>query len=246
MQSGVIGYNAVQLINPYSYRLYCWSLYMNLEHARFNMIEQQIRPWSVLDEAVLATFGFVRRECFVPTAHQALAFMDTDIPLGSGEFMMPPRLEARMIQSLKVQPEDTCLEVGTGSGFVTACLAHMSRHVDSVDIYDDFTAQADARLKTNNIRNYALHTGDALRTWSGNTLYNVIALTGSLPNEGYLARFQEQLAIGGRVFAIVGTGVNMQALLVTRNAEDEFTRQSLFDTYVKPLVGSTQGSGFTF
>ena len=93
---------------------------MNLEHARFNMIEQQIRPWSVLDEAVLATFGFVRRECFVPTAHQALAFVDMEIPLGSGEFMMPPRLEARMIQSLNVQPEDTCLEVGTGSGFVTA------------------------------------------------------------------------------------------------------------------------------
>jgi protein-L-isoaspartate(D-aspartate) O-methyltransferase len=219
---------------------------MNLEHARFNMIEQQIRPWSVLDEAVLATFGFVRRECFVPTAHQALAFVDMEIPLGSGEVMMPPRLEARMIQSLNVQPEDTCLEVGTGSGFVTACLAHMSRHVDSVDIYDDFTAQADARLKANNIRNYALHTGDALRTWSGNTLYNVIALTGSLSNEAYLLRFQEQLAVGGRLFAIVGTGVNMRALLITRKADDVFVRDSLFDTYVKPLVGVTQGSGFSF
>lgn len=217
---------------------------MNLEQARFNMIEQQIRPWNVLDETVLATFGFVPREDFVPTKHRKLAFADIEIPLGHGEYMMYPRVEARMLQTLGITPDDNCLEIGTGSGFVTACMAHLSKHVDSVDIHEDFTRQAEERLLSTELKNYTLHTGDALRDWTSGQLYNVIAVTGSLP--AYQARFEEQLAPGGRLFMVVGRGPSMQAMLVTRQEDDEYTRTVLFETSLKPLVGADSGNTFVF
>ncbi|MDD5391627.1 MAG: protein-L-isoaspartate O-methyltransferase [Thiothrix sp.] len=217
---------------------------MNLEQARFNMIEQQIRPWDVLDETVLATFGFIPREAFVPPQWKNLAFADIEIPLGNGEFMMHPRVEARMLQALTISPDDRCLEIGTGSGFVTACLAHLSKHVDSVDIYEDFTRQAEERLLSRELTNYSLHTGDALRGWVSTQLYNVIVVTGSVP--AYLPRFEEQLAPGGRLFIVVGTAASMQAMLVTRQPEGDFSRTMLFETGLKPLVGAASGSSFTF
>lgn len=217
---------------------------MNLEQARFNMIEQQIRPWSVLDETVLATFGFIPREDFVPPEHRKLAFADIEIPLGHGEYMMYPRMEARMLQALAITPDDNCLEIGTGSGFVTACMAHLSKHTDSVDIHEDFTRQAEEHLLATELKNYTLHTGDALRDWTSGQLYNVIAVTGSLP--AYLPRFEEQLAPGGRLFIVVGHGSSMQAMLVTRQEGDEFSRIALFETSLKPLLGADSGSTFVF
>lgn len=209
---------------------------MNLEHARFNMIEQQIRPWDVLDQTILDTFGFIQRELFVPNVHKALAFADVEIPLAHGEHMMFPRMEARMLQALAISPEDTCLEIGTGSGFVTACLSHLSKHVDSVDIYDDFTRQTEERLFSLKLRNHALHTADALRESGTGKQYDVIAVTGSIP--AYLPHFETQLAVGGRLFIVVGRGSAMQALLVKREEDDEFTRTPLFETRLQALVGA--------
>jgi protein-L-isoaspartate(D-aspartate) O-methyltransferase len=216
----------------------------NMEQARFNMIEQQVRPWDVLDQTVLDTIGFIPRENFVPRAHKALAFADVEIPLGHGECMMPPRLEARMLQSLDISPDDICLEIGTGSGFVTACMAHISKHVDSVDIHEDFIRQADEHLLANGLKNYSLDTGDALGSWTTKKRYNVIAVTGSIP--AYLPRFEEQLAPGGRLFIVVGTAPAMQAMLVTRQDDGEFSRTVLFETRLTPLVGADVDTGRSF
>lgn len=217
---------------------------MNLEQARFNMIEQQIRPWDVLDETVLSTFGFIQRENFITPEYRKLAFADVEIPLGNGEYMMHPRMEARMLQALAITPDDNCLEIGTGSGFVTACMAHLSKHVDSVDIYEEFTRRAEAHLLNTELKNYTLHTGDALRDWTSGQLYNVIAVTGSMPS--YIPRFEEQLAPGGRLFIVVGTGSSMQAMLVSKQEDGEITRANLFETSLKPLVGADSGSSFIF
>lgn len=208
---------------------------MNLEHARFNMIEQQIRPWDVLDQTILETFGFIQRELFVPKIYQALAFADVEIPLEHGEHMMFPRVEARMLQTLKISPDDTCLEIGTGSGFVTACLAHLGKHVDSVDIHASFTRQAEERLFRLKLRNHALRTADALREGADTKQYDVIAVTGSIPH--YSPHFETQLAPGGRLFIVVGQGAAMQAMLVTHESDGEFTRTNLFETHLKALVG---------
>lgn len=209
---------------------------MNLEHARFNMIAQQIRPWDVLDETVLDTLTVIKRETFVPADYQNLAFADIEIPLGLGESMMFPRVEGRILQALAISPEDTCLEIGTGSGFLTACLAHLSKHVDSVDIHEDFTRQAEEKLLAAGFKNYSLHTGDALREWTATQPYNVIVVTGSMPI--YKAIFEQHLAAGGRLFIVVGTGASMQATLVTRQADGEFVHELMFATSLKPLVGA--------
>lgn len=217
---------------------------MNQEQARFNMIEQQIRPWDVLDETVLAAFGFIPRESFVPEVYRALAFADIEIPLGNGESMMFPRVEARILQTLAITHEDRCLEIGTGSGFLTACLAHLSKYVDSVDIHEAFTRQAEERLQVLGLKNYSLHTGDALRSWTSTQLYNVIVVTGSVP--AYLSRFEEQLAPGGRLFIVVGNAPAMKAMSVERGEDDEFTRKTLFETELKPLVGAARVDTFHF
>jgi protein-L-isoaspartate(D-aspartate) O-methyltransferase len=218
---------------------------MNLEHARFNMIEQQIRPWDVLNQTILDTFGCIQRELFVPKVHKALAFADVEIPLGHGEHMMFPRMEARMLQALAITPADTCLEIGTGSGFVTACLCHLSKHVDSVDIHEDFTRQTEERLYTNKLRNHTLRSGDALRdTTFHSKQYDVIAVTGSMPT--YLPLFETQLTTGGRLFVVVGRGAAMQAMLVKREEDGEFSRTVLFETHLQALVGADSDTGQHF
>ncbi|MFN3785239.1 MAG: protein-L-isoaspartate O-methyltransferase family protein [Thiothrix sp.] len=208
---------------------------MNLEQARFNMIEQQIRPWEVLDQTVLDTFSVIPRELFVPKQHRTLAFADVEIPLGHGEHMMFPRVEGRMLQALAITPQDTCLEIGTGSGFITACMAHLSKHVDSIERYEDFTRQAAERLLSLRLRNHTLYTDDALRSLPTQQRYDVIAVTGSVPYT--IPQFEQQLAVGGRLFVVIGCGATMQATLVKRETEVEFSRTALFETYLTPLVG---------
>ena len=209
---------------------------LNVEQARFNMIEQQIRPWDVLDYRVLEVLKATPREAFVPAAHRALAFCDISIPLGHNEYMMAPRVEGRMLQSLAIQPGERSLEIGTGSGYVTACLARLGGAVTSVDIHDDFLDQARGKLDAHGIRDVQLLQRDAAGGWDGSERFDVIAVTGSLPqlHEG----FHESLAIGGRLFVVVGEPPIMEALLITRISEREWRRESLFETSLPPLVNA--------
>lgn len=223
---------------------------MNLEKARFNMIEQQVRPCSVLDQTVLETMGTIPRDAFVPESLISLAYADIEVPLAHGEAMMFPRIEGRMLQELELDIDDECLEVGTGSAFVTACMATMSKHVHSIDIYDDFLEAAGEKLAQQNIANVLLENKDALKSFSvdaGNQepvkKYDAIAVTGSLPE--YLPVFEQLLKPGGRLFIIVGFDETMHAMKVVRD-NNKFIRTSLFETKLKPLVGVQEKSGFTF
>jgi len=218
---------------------------MNFEQARFNMVEQQIRPWDVLDQRVLDVIEQTPRELFVPEQHQGLAYADIEIPLGHGESMMAPRVEARMLQALNVRPSDVCLEIGTGSGYVTCCLAKLGAQVDSVDIHDDFKYAAMKHLEQQGITNAALRQGDAAHGWTvQRERYDVIAVTASLPE--YRDCFERQLNVGGRLFVVVGQAPVMEAMLITRLGENEFTREMLFETCLKPLAGTEPKPRFVF
>jgi len=208
---------------------------MNVEQARFNMVEQQIRTWDVLDPRVLAVMTEVPREDFVPPEYRNLAFADTGIPLDHGQCMMCPKVEARMLQALQIEPDENVLEVGTGSGFVTALLSRVAARVASIEIYESLSADALARLERLGIGNVELDVGDACRGWDREAPYDVIAVTGSMPV--LEKHFQESLAIGGRLFVIVGRAPAMEALLITRTGESQWTTDGLFETVVPPLVG---------
>ena len=216
---------------------------MNLEQLRFSMIEQQIRPWDVLDPRVLELLKVVRREQFVPPASRALAFFDTDIPLGHGASMWQPKLEARAVQALALQPTDSVLEVGTGSGYLTALLARMAAQVTSVEIEPELSAQAARNLATHNIGNVNLQVGDVAQHW-GEAEYDAIVLTGSTPV--LPPAYKQQLKVGGRLFAIVGDAPAMQAQLITRTAADTFETHTLFETNVAPLRNALQPERFVF
>jgi len=192
---------------------------MNLEQARFNMIEQQIRPWEVLDQRVLDLLSTVPREDFVPEAYRKLAFTDMNIPLGEGQVMMSPKVEARILQALNVQDDETVLEVGTGSGYVTALLANLAKQVFSVDINPEMTRQAGEKLAAHDITNVTLETGDAARGWDAHAPYDVIVVTGSLPL--LPDAFKQALKVDGRLLAIVGDSPIMGVLLITRVGETE-------------------------
>ena len=215
---------------------------MNLDQARFNMVEQQIRTWEVLDQQVLDLMARVPREDFVPAAYRNLAFADTSVPLEHGQTMMVPRVEARMLQSLQIAPTDRILEVGTGSGFVTALLARLGGHVTSIEIHDSLRTGAAARLEAHGIENVDLYAGDASRGWDRAAPYDVIAVTGSLPVME--EAFQNSLAVGGRLFVIVGQEPAMEALLVTRNGESQWATTCLFETVLPPLVGVEEPERF--
>lgn len=208
-----------------------------LEQARFNMIEQQIRPWDVLDQTVLDTMHTIPREAFVAEIHRCLAFSDTELPLGHGESMLSPKVEGRILQELALAPDDICLEVGTGSGYLTACMASMANHVFSVEYHSDISVSAQDRLDMQNIFNVTLSTGDASNGWQQKETdtYDAIAITASMPT--YNPVFEEMLKIGGRLFVVVGSAPAMQAMLITRLSETEFARLSLFETVIKPLIG---------
>jgi protein-L-isoaspartate(D-aspartate) O-methyltransferase len=217
---------------------------MDLEQARYNMVEQQIRPWDVLNQDVLDLLFKVRREDFVPEAHRALAFVDMEIPLGHGQFMWTPKLEARALQEVAIRPTDRVLEVGTGSGYLTALLASQAAEVVSVDIIPEFTASATQKLRAHGFTNVALHPGDAARDWSDEAGFDVIVLTGSTPLLS--EAFRRRLRVGGRLFAIVGEPPVMQAKLITCTAPGAFRSITLFETCVAPLVNAPQPAAFVF
>jgi len=217
---------------------------MNVEQARFNMIEQQIRPWDVLDQNVLDLLYKVRREEFVPAVYRGLAFSDLEIPIGAGERMMAPKMEARILQEVAPKRTDRILEIGTGSGYMTALLAAMGAHVYSVEIDAELKAPGEAALARNDVRNVTVELGDGARGWAKHGPYDVIVLTGSEP---VLAdEFLESLRVGGRLFAVVGDAPVMEARLVTRVAEGAVSARTLFETVVAPLRNAPQPERFTF
>ena len=217
---------------------------IHVERARFNMVEQQIRRWEVLDQEVLDLLFTVRREEFVPAQYRSLAFVDMEIPLGHGETMLAPRLEARMLQELTVKPGDRILEVGTGSGYMTALLAKRGGHVYSVEIIPEFSAQAAARLEAHGITNVTLEVGDAARGWDRHGPYDVIVLTGSVP---VLAdAFWRNLNPGGRLLAVVGEAPVMEARLIVCSGSGACNALGLFETCIPTLRNAPQPERFVF
>ncbi|MFZ4791293.1 MAG: protein-L-isoaspartate O-methyltransferase family protein [Candidatus Competibacteraceae bacterium] len=215
----------------------------NFEQARHNLIEQQIRPWDVLDQRVLDTLAQVRREDFVPTRYRSLAFSDIAIPLGHAECMLKPNLEARILQALTVQPTDNVLEIGTGSGYLTACLARLAGQVVSVDIEPEFIDATRGKFKAQGTGNVVLHVGDASRGW-GQHRFQAIAVTGSVPVVTEVWR--QSLSLGGRLFIVTGQAPAMQALLITRLGEQEWAQESLFETCLPPLRNVAAPKAFEF
>lgn len=216
---------------------------MNLESARQQMVQQQVRAWEVLDARVLEVLGTLQRETFVPGKYQSLAFADTEIPLPHGQFMMAPKVEGRLLQSLDLSGDESVLEVGTGSGFLTACLARLARQVSSVELHADMSASAATRLDEQGIRNVSLEVADALGIEIGKT-YDAIAVTASSPRR--IRRFEKALKPGGRMFIVVGDAPAMEALLITRVNETSWTSESLFETSTPPLINAEQPSRFAF
>ncbi|GAB4291894.1 MAG: protein-L-isoaspartate O-methyltransferase [Thiohalomonadaceae bacterium] len=215
---------------------------MNLEQARHNMIAQQIRPWEVVDDQVLDLIMRTPREDFVPPPYRNLAFTDTTLPIGHNQVMMPPRLEARLLQALAVQPDESVLEIGTGSGYVTALLAQLARHVYSVEIVPQLKQAAEQRLAARGLTNVTVDEGDAAAGWPRRGSYDVIAVTGSLPE--LPPELPQELNIGGRLFVVVGETPAMEALLITRLGENEWIRESLFETELPPLQNAPRTQRF--
>ena len=213
------------------------------QFARRQMIEQQVRAWEVLDPRVLAALQDVPREEFAPAAYRDLAFADTGIPIGHGQSMLPPKLEGRILQSLDVHLDDTALEIGTGTGFFAACLGRLARSVRSIDLFPDFVAGATEAWHRVGVRNVIAETGDATRL-SDRESYDVIALTAALPV--YDDRFERALKLGGRLFVAVGAGPMLEARRVTRTGASEWTRESLFETGMDPLIHAAEPPRFVF
>ena len=217
---------------------------IDFERARRNMVDQQIRPWDVIDQRVLDAIANSPREDYVPTPYRTLAFVDMNIPLGHEQVMMQPNLEARLLQALTIDADDKILEVGTGSGYVTSLLARLGRHVTSVDIFPDFVTQAEQKLAAHGVRNVTLEVGDAARGWARGAPYDVIFITGSLPLPP--DDFRAQLAPGGRLIAIVGKAPAMEARLIERLDGPNFRSRSLLETVLPPLVNAPAPAAFVF
>jgi protein-L-isoaspartate(D-aspartate) O-methyltransferase len=216
---------------------------MNIDFARQQMIDQQVRAWTVLDPAVLDVLSAVPREKFVPKPYESLAFADTEIPLGHGEFMMTPTVEGRVLQALDLRADDRVLEIGTGSGFLTACLATLGGTVTSVDIHADFVRDAAAKLASAGIDNVDLRTMDATSELPGER-YDAIAVTGSI--ETFDLRLVDALRPGGRLFVVVGAAPVMDARLVRRTRDADWESESLFETELGPLVHGSLPPQFVF
>ncbi len=212
------------------------------EKARFNMIEQQIRPWDVVDGRVLETMMGIERERFVPDAYKGLAYADLEIPLAGGQSMMAPKVVGRMLQALNLQVDDQVLEIGTGSGYTTACLAGMSRKVLSLELDTALLESARGNLDA---RNVELREGDALAGPLDGAPFDAIAVTGSLPDEAALGDLQNQLRDGGRLFVVLGQAPAMQATLITRRGDD-FAREVLFETELAALDKAPEAEQFVF
>ncbi|HWH72747.1 MAG TPA: protein-L-isoaspartate O-methyltransferase [Methylibium sp.] len=217
---------------------------MNIEQARFNMIEQQIRPWEVLDASVLSLLSLVRREDFVPAEHRALAFMDLEVPLPEGQCMLAPKVEARLLQELGVQKHERVLEIGAGSGYMAALLAHQAQHVITLDKRAALARLAADNLQRAGVFNAEVRHADGAAGLPGEAPFDAIVLSGSVAE---LPRaLLEQLKVGGRLVAIVGDEPVMPAVLVTRRGADGFERVELFDTVAPRLEGFPEPSRFSF
>ena len=211
---------------------------MDFEKARFNMVEQQVRPWDVLDARVLAVISEMPREHFAPDKYKNLAYVDTRVPLGSYEdkpcTMANPIIDGRILQELDIQDEDLVLEIGTGSGYLTACMAKLGRHVDTVDINEDLTAMAEKNLQALDITNVNFSTGDASETWEQKRNYDVIAITAAM--KSIPTSYKKLLKPGGRLFIVTGEAPAMTAYRVTRTGDNEWTTEELFETSIEPMI----------
>ena len=220
---------------------------MNIEQARFNMIEQQIRPWDVLNPGVLELLAIVKREDFVPLAYRALAFVDTEVPLPCArgtQCMLAPRVEARLLQELAVHKHERVLEVGTGSGYMAALLAHKAQSVTTLEIAPDLAQQATTNLRHAGVMNARVVVTDASQSLPADGPFDVIVLSGSVAEVP--ATLLAQLKVGGRLAAIVGHEPVMRAMLITRTADEGLARTVLFDTVAQRLQGFDEPTRFHF
>lgn len=217
---------------------------MNIEQARFNMIEQQIRPWNVLDQDVLDMLHVVKREQFVPAAYQNLAFADVEIPLPGGEAMFNPKVEARIMQELAVKKHENVLEIGTGSGYMAALLAHKARHVTTVEIQPEAARLARENLAKAGIDNVTVEEGNGAAGWEKGAPYDVIVVSGALPV--LPEALVQQVKVGGRLAVILGEAPAMTFNIVTRTSETAVDTVKIFETVAKPLTGAQAPSRFQF
>jgi len=217
---------------------------MNFETARFNMLEQQIRPWEVLDQSSLDIIEEIPRENFVATPYKAMAFADIELPLGKGEFMLSPKLEAKILQAVQIQSNDKILEIGTGSGYLTALMATQGQQVVSLDIQAEFSNLSQTRLAALSIDNVRIETIDAAQDYPGDEKFDVIVLTGSVPllPESY----KQKLTTGGRLFVVTGQDPVMEARLITRISDDQWADVALFETQLAALDNAQQPDPFSF
>lgn len=217
---------------------------MNIEQARFNMVEQQIRPWNVLDTSVLELLSVVKREAFVPAAFQALAFADIEIPLGHGQCMLAPRLEARMLQDLAIQPQETVLEIGAGSGYMAALMAQRAHRVVSLELVPELASMARTNLRNAGIQNAEVRQGDGAAPSPAEGQYDVIVLSGSVTE--IPQSLLDLLKVGGRLAGIVGDEPVMRATFVTRVSATEFTTRKPWDCNAPRLQNFPEPSRFQF
>jgi protein-L-isoaspartate(D-aspartate) O-methyltransferase len=216
---------------------------MNTELARRQMIQQQVRTCDVFAHEILNVLSAVPREQFVPAGLEALAFAETELPLGRGQVMMTPAIEGRMLQALDILPTDRALEIGTGSGFMTACLAKLAHSVTSIDLFDDFQTTAAANLEDSGISNFDLQAMDATQELPKGE-FDVIAVTGSI--EVFDPRLVMALKSSGRLFVVVGSAPNMEARLVQRTGENDWRTTRLFETELPALVNGDLPAQFSF
>ena len=217
---------------------------MNIEQARFNMIEQQIRPWDVLNQGVLELLAVVKREDFTPPAYRSMAFVDTEVPLPGGQCMLAPKVEARLLQELAVHKHERVLEIGAGSGYMAALLAHRAQHVTTLEIDAGLAAFAKANLKRAGAMNVTVRQADGSSGLAAEAPFDVIVLSGSVAEVP--ATLLAQLKVGGRLVAIVGQEPVMRALLITRTGEQGLERSVLFDTVAQRLRGFDEPTRFRF
>jgi protein-L-isoaspartate(D-aspartate) O-methyltransferase len=218
-------------------------MHANPEIARRQMIDQQVRTWDVLDDRVLDVFARVSRDRYVPESFRDVAFADAAIPLGHGQGMLPPKVDGRILQALAVNRGEDVLDVGTGSGFLAACLAALGGSVRSLEIFEDLAASARLTLRADSVTGVSVEVADASRLEETDR-YDAIAVTASLPV--YDARFERALKLGGRLFVITGQRPVMEARLVTRIAENEWRSEALFETVVEPMINASQPPTFHF
>jgi len=215
---------------------------MNLDQARFFMVEQQIRPWDVLDPKILDLIMDIPRHLFVEAGNEELAYSDIELPIGHEQSMMAPKIEGRLLQALDIDEDDCVLEIGTGSGYLTALMANLGKSVTSVELYEDILNHAKTRLAS--YQNIELVSGDAANGWEDGNKYDVIVLTGSTPTVPQ--SYKEQLNLGGRLAIVTGNSPAMTAQVITRISDQEWETETLFETDLKPLISSNSNSKFTF